>query len=200
MEYQNLYKNIIRHVELTEQEWTFIASKVSPRNFKRGEYLNIPGEINKYTNLIIKGSVRVFYIDHNGYEHNVQLGLTDWWTGDFASYISQQPGLFYVEAMEATEVLSFSYENLQIVFKEAPIMERFFRLLTQKAYSSFQMRVISNLSDDAEERYIAFRNKYPDMEQKIAQKHIASYLGISAEFLSKIKKRIAERELKKAKV
>lgn len=197
MKYQSLYTYLSRYIELSEQDWNEIASRVTERNFNRGDLISSPGEINKYTNFIIKGSVRVFYIDGNGYEHNIQLGLPNWWLGDFSSYIMQQPGLLYTEALEATDALAFSYEDLQVLYDNVPKMERFFRLLIQKAYASFQSRVLSNLSHDAEERYRIFRNKYPEMDQHISQKHIASYLGISPEFLSKIKKRIAEKELKK---
>lgn len=197
MKYESLFSNLSRFIELSEQDWNEIAAKVTERHFDRGDFITSPGEINKYTNFIIKGSVRVFYVDENGFEHNIQLGLPNWWMGDFSSYIMQEPGLLYTEALESTDVLAFSYEDLQTLYEKVPKMERFFRLLIQKAYVAFQSRVLSNLSQDAEDRYLKFRNKYPEMDQKISQKHIASYLGISAEFLSKIKKRIAEKELKK---
>lgn len=129
----------------------------------------------------------------------VQLGICDWWTGDFSSFITQTKGILYTEALEKTEVLSFSYEHLQEVYRQVPAMERFFRLLIQKAYAAFQRRVLESLSMDAEQRYLAFREMYPDMDQHLSQKHIASYLGMSAEFLSKIKKRIVDKQRSKTR-
>jgi CRP-like cAMP-binding protein len=129
----------------------------------------------------------------------VQLGISKWWTGDFTSFITQQPGMMYTESLEQTDLLSLSYDNLQKVYERVPKMERFFRLLIQKAYAAFQKRVLQSLSMDAEQRYIAFRNAYPEMDQQISQKHIASYLGMSPEFLSTIKKRIVQKQRNRSK-
>jgi CRP-like cAMP-binding protein len=197
MNYELLLDSFKRHVHLSEADKQVILSLVTERTFKRGQFITSEGEVNHYTNFITSGSTRVFYIDHNGHEHIIQLGISGWWTGDFVSYIMQQPGFFYTEALESTELLCFSYDNLQIIYERVPVMERFFRLLIQRAYAAFQQRVLHNLSMDAEARYLAFRNAYPEMEQHLAQKHIASYLGMSAEFLSKIKKRIVIKERNK---
>lgn len=196
MSYELLLENFRRHIELTPENEVTIASLVTPRAFRKGQFINSEGEINRYTNFITSGSARVFYIDHNGQEHVIQLGIKNWWVGDYPSFITQKPGFLYTEALRPTEVQAFSYENQQKLFEQVPKMERFFRLITQKAYAAFQTRMLQNLSMDAEQRYLAFRAAYPDLEQQIAQKHIASYLGMSAEFLSKIKKRVlAKRRL-----
>ena len=188
-----------KFIELTESEEQLIIDHLTPRTFKRGEFLTKEGEINRYTNYIVSGAARVYYIDQVGQEHVVQLGISDWWTGDFSSFITQTKGILYTEALEKTEVLSFSYEHLQEVYRQVPAMERFFRLLIQKAYAAFQRRVLESLSMDAEQRYLAFREMYPDMDQPLSQKHIASYLGMSAEFLSKIKKRIVDKQRSKTR-
>ncbi|RYZ23013.1 MAG: Crp/Fnr family transcriptional regulator [Chitinophagaceae bacterium] len=185
-----LRANFENFVQLTEKEWQLAASLLTERRFARGAFLTTEGSINRYTNFITSGSVRVYYIDPAGQEHVVQLGIRGWWTGDFPSFITQEAGLLYSEALEATETLSFSYMHLQQLYTEAPVFERFFRLLVQKAYASFQYRLLHNISLDAEQRYRAFRDRYPELDASIPQKHIASYLGMSAEFLSKIKKRV----------
>lgn len=189
-----LFVNFSRYIDISGQDKEDINSLLIQRHFKKGQLINSAGEINKYTNFIIKGSVRVYYIDPNGAEHNIQLAITDWWISDFSSFITQEAGRLYVEALEKTEVLSFSYENIQILYSKIPKMERFFRMLTERAYASFQDRMLTNLSLDAEQRYLKFRNTYPQKDLKISQKHIASYLGMSAEFLSKIKKRLMLKE------
>jgi CRP-like cAMP-binding protein len=121
------------------------------------------------------------------------LGIRGWWISDFASFITQKKGLLYTEALSPTTVISFSYENFQIIYENIPLFERFYRLLIQRAYASFQHRVLHNLSMDAEQVYCSFREAYPALDEQIPQKHVASYLGMSAEFLSKIKKRIHEK-------
>ena len=190
MEENLLLNNIRSFVQLSEQDWHWIISLGVEKTFRKGDYLSREGEICRFTHFIESGSGRVFYIDPAGIEHVVQLGIRGWWISDFAGFKNQAKGLLNVEALETTKVISFSYENFQIIYEKVPLFERFYRLLIQKAYASFQNRVLQNISMDAEQRYIEFRDKYPDMDASISQKHIASYLGMSAEFLSKIKKRL----------
>jgi CRP-like cAMP-binding protein len=190
MENDLLLNNFRRHVAISDEEAQVIHSHSSERRFKKGEFITKEGEVNRYTNFIEKGSVRVYYIDSSGQEHIIQLGISGWWTGDFPSFISQKKGILYTETLEPTTVLCLSYENLQILYRDVPVLERCFRLLIQNAYASFQYRILQNLSLDAEQRYLAFSEAYPEIDRQISQKHIASYLGMSAEFLSKIKKRI----------
>lgn len=194
MSYDLLLDNFKNFISLTKEEEELILQYTSERRFKRGEFLHSEGEVNRFTNFITKGSARVYYIEPNGHEHIVQLGISKWWIGDFPSFITQTKASMYTEALEATHVLSISYDHLQLLYEQVPKMERFFRLILQKAYASFHRRVLESLGMDAEQRYIAFRNAYPEMDLQISQKHIASYLGMSPEFLSTIKKRIVEKE------
>lgn len=189
-----LYNNITSLVPITDEEWHFISSRVTEQQLKKKVLISREGDISRFTNFIEKGSARVFYIDNNGHEHVIQLGIQGWWISDFASFSSQKPGRLYVETLEPTHLLSFSYENMQEIFKNVPSFESFYRILIQKAYSSFQQRMLQSLSGDAENRYLQFRECHPDMDLQISQKHIASYLGMSAEFLSKIKKRVLHKK------
>jgi CRP-like cAMP-binding protein len=190
MDTELLLANIKKYVQLTVNDEQEIIDHLTPRNFKRGQFINAEGEINRYTNFIVSGSARAFHIDNNGQEHVIQLGIKDWWISDYSSFIMQEPGLLYCEALENTQLLSISYDHLHSLFEKTPRMERFYRLQIQKAYAAYQKRVLQSMSLDAEQRYLSFRNSYPLMDQQIAQKDIASYLGMSAEFLSKIKKRL----------
>lgn len=194
--YQLILENFKRFIALTPTEEQLLTSLLIPRSFKRGAFITAEGEVNRYTNFITEGCVRVYYLDTAGQEHVIQLGIKEWWVGDYPSFITQQPGYLFTEALKPTKVLSLSYEGQQQLYDQAPQTERFFRLLTQRAYVSFQLRVLHNLSMDAEKRYLAFQEAYPALEQQIAQKHIASYLGMSAEFLSRIKKRIVQKKRK----
>ncbi len=194
-----LLNNFRQYINLTPQEEQEVLHYTTPRFFKRGDFINKEGEINRFTNFIIEGSARVYYIDNNGHEHVVQLGTSGWWISDFPSFITQTPATMYTEALRKTSVLAFNYDQLQILYEKVPKMERFFRLLIQKAYASFHKRTLQALSMDAEQRYLAFADLYPQMDQEIPAKYIASYLGISPEFLSTIKKRIVTRQRNQTK-
>ena len=188
-----LIANISKYVRLSAADEDAILARVTPRSFARGQFISKEGEVNRYTNFITKGSARVYYIDHDGQEHVLQLAIRDWWISDYASFTQQQPGLLHCEALEPVETLSFSFLHLNELYDLVPAMERFYRLLIQKAYGAFQQRVLQALSMDAGQRYAQFRASYPLMDQQIPQKHIASYLGMSAEFLSKVKKRMVQK-------
>lgn len=190
MEQDLLLSNIRTFVPISQDDWQFVISHAVKRTFRKGAFISREGEVNRYTNFIEEGSARVFYIDSKGAEHVIQLGVRGWWISDFASFITQKKGLLYTEALSPTTVISFSYENVQLIYEKIPVFERFYRLLIQNAYASFQHRVLHNLSMDAEQIYRSFSEAYPALDQQIPQKHVASYLGMSAEFLSKIKKRI----------
>jgi CRP-like cAMP-binding protein len=194
MNHQLLLENFKGFISLSREEELMVLNYTTERRFKKGEFLNSEGEVNRYTNFITDGSARVYYIEPDGHEHVIQLGIRNWWIGDFPSFITQSKAKMYTEALEPTEVLAFSYDHLQEVYEKVPKMERFFRLLIQKAYASFHKRVLESLGMDAEERYLAFRSTYPEMEMQIAQKHIASYLGMSPEFFSTLKRRVMEKE------
>lgn len=190
MHHHLLLHNFRQFINLTAEEEQEILQYTTIRIFKRGEFINVEGEVNRYTNFIAVGSCRVYYIGNDGHEHVVQLGMSGWWVGDFPSFITQTPATMYTEALEKTSVLSINYDNLQIVYERIPKMERFFRLLIQNAYAGFHKRTLQSLGLDAEQRYLSFIKAYPEIDQQVSQKHIASYLGMSPEFLSTIKKRI----------
>lgn len=183
-----------KYISLTPAEEQEVLAYVTGRNFNRGDFINAEGEVNRYTNFITGGSARVYYTGNDGGEHVVQLGVTGWWVSDFPSFITQTPATMYTQALEKTSILAISYPDLQVIYERVPKMERFFRLLIQQAYAGFHKRTQEVLSLSAEQRYRSFVTAYPDMEQCIAQKHIASYLGMSPEFLSTLKKRMLEKE------
>ena len=132
----------------------------------------------------------IYFIDGNGFEHNVQFAIEDWWIGDMASFLAKKPASLYIEALEDSNVLQLDNPAMEELYIKIPKLERFFRILLQYAFMAFEQRIISVISRTAEERYLEFINKYPQLEQRLPQIHIASYLGITPEFLSKIRKKI----------
>ena len=115
------------------------------------------------------------------------FAVEDWWTADLGSFITQQPADYNVQCLEKTVVAQISYEGLEKLYAEVPKLERFFRIIMQNAYVASQKRVVRNLSMPARERYLLFKKQYPSIEQRVPQYLIASYLGITKQFLSKIR-------------
>lgn len=188
-----LIESLEKHITLTASEKDLINQSVSERKVKKNQFIIHEGAVDRYTNFVNKGSVRTYFIDCDGEEHNVQFAIEGWWISDLQSFIMQTPATFNVQAIEDCEILQLSYENLEILYEKIPKMERYFRVITQRAFVAFQQRIVQKISMTAEEQYMAFQTKYPKIELRIPQRLIASYLGISAEFLSKIKKRLMQK-------
>lgn len=193
MQTELLFESLQKHIPLSEQDKALIGECVRERKVKKNQFIVHEGTVQRCTNFVNKGSVRTYYIAPDAQEHIVQFAIEGWWISDLQSFILQVPATFNVQAIEDSELLELPYENLEMLYEKIPKMERYFRIITQRAFVSFQQRVIQNISMTAEERYLAFQAKHPQMELRIPQKLIASYVGISAEFLSKIRKRLKEK-------
>jgi len=148
------------------------------------------GDTCKYESFVLSGSLKTFYIDNEGQEHIVMFAVENWWTADLGSFISQSPSDFNVQCLENSTLAQLRFEDLQQLYMEIPKLERFFRIIIEKAFVSSQKRVINNFSLPAKERYLKFRDQYPQIEQRVPQYMIASYLGITKEFLSKIRSQL----------
>jgi CRP/FNR family transcriptional regulator, anaerobic regulatory protein len=192
-----LIESLEKHIVLTPDDKTLIYQSIRDRKVKKNQFVVHEGAVQKCTNFLNKGSMRTYFIDSGGQEHIVQFAIEGWWISDLQSFIMQIPATFHVQAIEDCDLLELPFENLEILYERIPKMERYFRIITQRAFVSFQQRIVQNISMTAEERYIAFRGKYPQMELRIPQRLIASYLGISAEFLSKIKGRLTLKDKEK---
>jgi len=187
-----LIESLEKYIPLSANEKALFIANLRERRVKKGQFLVHEGAVSRCTNFVNEGSVRTYFIDPNGQEHIVQFAIEGWWISDLNSFIMQTPATFNVQAIEDCVILELPFESLEILYEKIPKLERYFRIITQRAFVAFQQRVVQNISMSAENRYIAFQHKYPKIELRIPQKLVASYLGISAEFLSKIKKRLKE--------
>jgi CRP-like cAMP-binding protein len=188
--FQPLLDYINRIVELTEEEERILVSLISIRKLLKGQYFLQQGDICKFSGFVISGCTKTFYVDDEGQEHVLMFSVEDWWTSDMGSYITQKPTDFNVQCLEKTVLIQFSYEQQEEMLRRIPKLERFFRIIVERAFVASQKRVVRNLSLSAKDRYLFFRNEYPKIEQRIPQYLIASYLGITKEFLSKIKSQL----------
>ncbi|MEP1489416.1 MAG: Crp/Fnr family transcriptional regulator [Algibacter sp.] len=181
---------ISKYVALTEEEETFLLSKISYRRYLKGQYIVQQGDVCKYECFVVSGCTKTFYMDDEGQEHVVMFSIEDWWTSDMGSFITQTPADFNVQCIENTELIMFSNDIIEDLYSEIPKLERFFRQIIAKGFVASQKRIVRSFSLSAKDRYIYFSNQYPKIEQRIPQYMIASYLGITKEFLSKIKSQL----------
>jgi CRP-like cAMP-binding protein len=189
-EHDLFISSISRHVELSDAEFETVLSHAHMRRWKKGQFIIHEGALVRRTHYIRKGAAIAYFIDKEGNEHVIQFAVEGWWISDMHSYVSGEPAVFQVQALEECEVYEFTYDTMQQIFREVPAMQSYFLTITQNGYDSFLQRTVYNMSMRAEERYRIFAEKYPKFESRFAQKLIASYLGMTPEFLSKIKKRI----------
>ena len=190
---QSILQNIAKHVSLTPEEETLFLYKTETKQFKAKSILLSAGEIATCTYFVNSGILRSFNINDNIIEHVLHFACEGWWIGDMYSYISGKPGNLFIEVLEDAEVVIISKENQQQLYQEIPKLERFFRILAENSLVSHQERLMDNLSLTAEERFEKFCSKYPTLIQKVPQKHIASYIGVTPEFFSKMKSRLLKK-------
>jgi len=185
-------KSISRYISLNEEELEIFHSLLKHKSVPKKTYLLQEGEICDFEAYILKGCIRNYYIDKNGFEVILQFGIEDWWVSDIASFYNREPSKMYIETLEDCELLFLTPQDKEVLFAKVPKFERFFRLMLQKNISTTQNRLINTISKTATEKYLDFIKLYPTIPQRVAQHYIASYLGISAEFLSKIRTKIAK--------
>ncbi|HEU4791328.1 MAG TPA: Crp/Fnr family transcriptional regulator [Flavobacterium sp.] len=185
-----ILENISKHVILTPQEQELFLSKTEIHHYKAKTILLNSGAICKHSYFVNSGILRSFNINDNIVEHVLTFACEGWWIGDMYSLLSQKPGNLFIEVLEDAEVVLLSKENQEILYREIPKLERFFRILTENSLVANQERLMDNLSLTAEERFEKFCRKYPTLIQKVAQKQIASYLGVTPEFFSKMKSKM----------
>jgi CRP-like cAMP-binding protein len=188
-----ILENIAQHVALTSQEQELFLSKTETYHYKAKTILLNSGAICKHSYFVNSGILRSFNINDNIVEHVLTFACEGWWIGDMYSLLSQKPGNLFIEVLEDAEVLLLSKENQEILYREIPKLERFFRILTENSLVANQERLMDNLSLTAEERFEKFYKKYPTLLQKVQQKQIASYLGVTPEFYSKMKSRLLKK-------
>lgn len=195
MKTELLLQNIKAHISLDKEETEFFLRLIKPNTIKRKDFLLKQGEICRYESFITKGCLRVYTLDNNGVEHVVMFGVENWWVSDLRSFLMQTPAQYMIDALEDTEVLQISKPDIDRLYERVPKFERFFRIILQNAFVAHQQRIEQNLSFSAEERYRFFTEKYPHMDQRIPQKQIASYLGITPVFLSILRRKQLKNKL-----
>lgn len=190
--FEQINKNVCRKNDFTTSEIEHFNSVLQHKTVPKKTLLLQEGEICKFEAYILKGCIRKYYINEQGQEVILQFAIEDWWVSDIASFHEEKPSMLFIETLEDCELLILTPESKEKLLKEIPKFERIFRLLVQRNLSSMQNRLIDTIAKPAQEKYLEFIKQYPTIPQRVAQHYIASYLGITAEFLSKIRTKLAK--------
>ena len=184
---QEIINYINKFVNLTGEEAVLFASRFKEVKFKKRQLIIQPNFVAKHRYFIVHGALRAYVIGNDGQERSVQLAVDQWWISDYNSYILQQPASMFVVAVEDTVTLQIGFEDEQILKAANHKFETFFRIIAERGAASMQRRIIAAITMTAEERYELFIDKYPHLYSRFPQYVIASYLGMTTEFLSKIR-------------
>lgn len=179
-------------VLLSEAEQKLVKTFFSPKKIRKKQYLLQEGNICRHLAFVEKGLLRSYSVDEKGIEHMIHFAWEGWWMADMLSFLSNEPSTYHIDAIEDAELLLISQQDFEEMFLKVPVMERYFRILFQNNIISKERRLISSITNSAEEKYIHLTATNPELIKRIPQQLVASYLGITPETLSRIKNKLAK--------
>lgn len=183
----DILKQAALYVDLKEEEQEAYTARFSTLRVKKKQFIVQPGFPCRHRTFIVQGAFRSFLYDQHAHEHTIAFAIEGWWISDFNSYIFQTPATLFVEALEDATIMQMDFETEQELLAGYPVFEKLFRVMAQRALAAAHRRSMSRLSKTAEERYQEFAEKHPQIAFRVPQYTLASYLGISTEYLSKIR-------------
>ena len=187
--FELIRKNIEKHITLNDAEFKVFADFVEEKKIEKKHFLLQEGEVSNFTAFVNTGCLRTFIRDTEGNENVMQFAIEDYWAGDLYSYLTGDASTYNIEATIDTTVLVINKNDMEKVYEQIPKFERFFRILVQRSYVTLQQRFSLNQTSSAQEKYEKLLQKFNNIELRVSQKHIASYLGITAESLSRMKRK-----------
>src|ERR1017187_8132702 len=192
--YDLLYKKIKEIISITDEEFELCKALFLPKKLRKRQYLLQEGDVCKYSAFVSAGLLRSYTVDDKGGEHILQFAFEGWWLGDIYSFLTGEPSVYNMEALEPCELLLITKPSWELLLEKIPAFERYFRILIQNNLVATQRRLMGTLSGTAEEKYVNFINNFPGCLNRVPQHMIASYLGITRETLSRIRGNLAMRK------
>lgn len=193
--FEVLAQNIKEKVSITDEEFEFTKTLFIPKKLRKRQYLLQDGDVCKYTAFVEKGMLRTFTIDEKGNQPILQFSMEGWWVADLYSFLTNEPSLYNIDALEDCELLLITKPNWDLLLEKVPAFERFFRILIQNSLIATQRRLMGSMSETAEEKYTKLINNFPGCIERVPQHMIASYLGITRETLSRVRSQLATRKV-----
>lgn len=187
--FQILKNNISRYIDLSDEEFQRFSEPFELKKFNRKETALREGDYCLFEGFVLNGCFKVYFLTEDGFEQTLYFAVENWWITDIDSLINNVPSTLNIEALEESEVLMISKKDKEKLYETMPQVEKLFRIMNQNSSVALQRRILSLMNKTADKRYLEFLEKYPGLEQRITQQQVASYLGISHEFLSKIRKK-----------
>lgn len=184
-------EKIRQQISITDEEFEYCKTLFIPKKLRKRQYLLQEGDVCRYTTFVEKGLLRTFSVDEKGNEPILQFSFEGWWIADLFSFLTEEPSIYNVEALENCELLLITKPSWDMLLEKVPAFERYFRILIQNNLIATQRRLMSSLSETAEEKYKKLIESYPGCLNRLPQHMIASYLGITPETLSRIRSQMA---------
>lgn len=181
-----------RLIPLNKEEKAMAAEKFHPRLFRKRQYALQEGDVCTQFYFVVRGCLRMYKIDEQGTVHILQFATENWWINDLGSFHSEKPSELNIDALEDTMVLQISRNDLISLYLQAPKFDRIFRVLIENSFVALQNRLLQNISSTAEDRYQSFLEVYPHLVNRLSQTQIASFLGITPEFLSRLRNKLSK--------
>lgn len=185
--YDPLLQHISKYIRLDDRETEHLLHYFKVNTVSKKEHLLKEGQVNDAVYFVAKGCLRQYYVNDKGMEQIVQFAIENWWMADYISFDDRKPSQFYIQAVEKSSIISISHKDQLALFEAVPKLERYFRLVVQRAYAASLVRIQYMFTLTGEERYHQFLESFPAFVQRIPQYMLASYLGFTPEFLSKIR-------------
>lgn len=184
---------IFKNIDFTSVELEYIKSKLEIITLSKALHLLKAGTkvVNQY--YVVSGCLRTYFTDNSAKEHTIQFAVNDWWISDYTAFFTTSEATLEIESLQDSVLIKMSRTNMDDLCLKIPTLETFFRKKMERAFAAFQKRILSNLSKTATQRYQEFIATYPIIEQNIKNYHIASYLGITTESLSRIRKELTQK-------
>ncbi|GLB52207.1 cAMP-binding protein [Neptunitalea chrysea] len=191
-EFEYLLSSLEKHMPLTAYEKKLIVSKLIYKHISKREILLKPGNVANYTIFVNNGCLRQYFINVEGVEHTTVFGVRGYWLTDINSFLNKCEAKFYIETVEDSEVILLSNDNQAELFELIPKLNIYFRMIYERVVSAKDERILSMLCSRADERFLQFLQCYPNLDSRIPQYLIASYLGVTPEFFSRMKSKMAQ--------
>ncbi len=188
-----LLANLQKFVPFSEEDWVLIASKLKKRSIKRRQKILQEGDVCKHYSFVLEGCFRMYGIDDKGYEHNIQFAAENDWIADIGSFYAKKTSKLYIEAIEPSSIFQIEQQDLYALYTKIPKLSIAFKVIIENKYVELQNRVLQNFSSTAQQRYLSFLEQYPHLSNRLPNTQIASYMGITPEFLSKIRKDLSKK-------